>query len=91
MIWRPARRRALVDAALAAYAQWREECEAVRTAYRTWTAARACAGNIAFDAYQAALDREESAARTYARRMRRAGHLAETALAHQLQGSFPPR
>jgi hypothetical protein len=87
MIRRAARRRAVVDAALAAYGQWREECYAVQTAYRTWTAASASAGSVAFEVYQAALDREESAARTYARAMRRARHLAETALAHQLQSS----
>jgi hypothetical protein len=85
------RRRAVVDAAVAAYAQWREECDAVRTAYRTWTAASASAGWVAFEAYRAALDREEAAARKYARVMTRAGHLAETALAHQLQSSSRAR
>jgi hypothetical protein len=91
VIRRRARRRAVVDAAVAAYAQWRVECDAVRTAYRTWTAASAYAGSVAFEAYQAALDREESAARIYARVIRRAGQLAETALAHQLQSSSPGR
>jgi hypothetical protein len=32
MIWRPARRRACVDAVLAAYGQWRSERDAVRAA-----------------------------------------------------------
>jgi hypothetical protein len=81
------RRRAVVNAAVGAYVHWREECDAVRTAYRTWTAASASASWVAFEAYRAALDREEAAARTYARVMRRAGHLAETALAHQMQSS----
>jgi hypothetical protein len=91
MIRRRARRRAVVDAAVAAYAQWRVECAAVRSAYRTWTAASASAGSVAFEAYHAALDREERAARIYARVTRRAGRLAETALAYQLQGSSPGR
>jgi hypothetical protein len=39
---------------------------------------------LAFDAYTAALEREEGAAQLYARLMRRAGRLAETGLAEQL-------
>ena len=34
MIWGAARRRARVDAAVAAYTQWRSERDAVRAAYR---------------------------------------------------------
>lgn len=44
MIWRAARRRARVDAAVAAYRQWHSECDAVRAAYRVWVAASAFAG-----------------------------------------------
>jgi hypothetical protein len=84
MIWRAARRRARVDAAVAAYRQWHSERDAVRAAYRVWLAASAFAEPLAFEAYQSALDREERAATTYARLMRRVRHLTETGLAHQL-------
>ncbi|HKO27974.1 MAG TPA: hypothetical protein VJU80_10990 [Solirubrobacteraceae bacterium] len=84
MIWGAARRRARVDAAVAAYTQWRSECDAVRAAYRAWSAASASGEPLAFAAYQSALDREERAAATYAGLMSRVGHLAETGRAHQL-------
>lgn len=81
---RSARQRALVDGAVAAYTQWREECAAVRSAYRRWIGARAVDRPFAFADYNAALDREERAARRYARLMGRARDLRETGLAHQL-------
>jgi hypothetical protein len=84
MIGRAARRRARVDAAVAAYRQWHSERDAVRAAYRVWVAASAFAEPLAFEAYQSALDREERAAKTYAGLMRRVRHLTETALAQQL-------
>ena len=84
MIGRAARRRARVDAAVAAYRQWHSERDAVRAAYRVWVAASALAEPPAFEAYQSALDREERAAKTYAGLMRRVRHLTETGLAHQL-------
>jgi hypothetical protein len=84
--WRAARRRARVDAALAAYRQWRSERDAVRATYRVWVATSAFGEPLAFAAYQSALDREERAAKTYARLMRRVRHLRETGLAHQLAG-----
>jgi len=84
MIWRAARRRARVDAAVAAYRQWHSERDAVRAAYRVWVAASAFAEPLAFEAYQSALDREERAAMTYATLLRRVQHLTETGLAHQL-------
>ena len=84
MIWGAARRRARVDAAVAAYTQWRSERDAVRAAYRVWSAAGAFGEPLAFETYQSALDREERAATTYASLMSRVGHLAETGLAHQL-------
>jgi hypothetical protein len=83
MIWGAARRRARVDAAVAACAQWRSERDAVRAAYRVWSAAGAFGVPLAFETYQSALDREERAT-TYASLMSRVGHLAETGLAHQL-------
>ena len=70
MIGRAARRRARVDAAVAAYRQWHSERDAVRAAYRVWVAASALAEPLAFEAYQSALDREERAAKTYAGLMR---------------------
>ena len=91
MIWRATRRRARVDAAVAAYRQWHSERDGVRAAYRVWVAASACAvaasacaEALAFEAYQSALDREERAAKTYAGLMRRVRHLTEIGLAHQL-------
>ena len=83
MIWR-ARRRARVDAAFAAYTQWRSERDAVRAAYRRWSGAGPFDEALAFAAYQAALDREERAATTYAGLMSRVGHRAETGVAHRL-------
>ena len=83
-IMRSARQRALVDAAVIAYTQWRWECAAVRNAYRRWKSVSAFDRPRAFDAYKATLDREEGAAKLYARLMTRAGHLAEAGLAHQL-------
>ena len=84
MIFGAARRRARVDAAFAAYTQWRSERDAVRAAYRVWSAAGAFGEPLAFEAYQSALDREERAATRYASLMGRVGHVAETGLAHQL-------
>jgi hypothetical protein len=81
---RLARKRTLVDDAVAAYTQWRDECAAVRNAYRRWLGASAVRKRLAFEDYNAALDREERAARRYARLMGRAGHLPETGLARQL-------
>jgi hypothetical protein len=80
MIWGAARRRARVDAAVAAYAQWRSERDAVRAAYRVWSAAGAFGEPLAFETYQSALDRDQRAATTYASLMS-VGHLAETGLA----------
>ena len=79
-IRRSARRRALVDSAVAAYTQWRRECAAVGNAYRRWVIASALDRPLAFDAYTAALDREEDAVQLYARLMKRVGHLVETGL-----------
>ena len=86
-LWGSGRRRAAADSALAAYLEWRRECDAVRVAYRTWRGARALDEPRTFDAYKAALDREESAAALFARRMQRAHRLAETRLALQLAQS----
>jgi hypothetical protein len=79
-----ARRRALVDAAVAAYVEWRTQCGAVRDAYHWWATTSAVQKPFAFDAYQAALDSEEGAAKLYARLMRHVGRLGEDALAERL-------
>jgi hypothetical protein len=76
MIWGAARRRARVDAAVAAYTQWRSERDAVRAAYRVWSAAGAFGEPLAVETYPSALDREERTATTYASLMSRVGHLA---------------
>jgi hypothetical protein len=86
-LWGSGRRRSAPHNALAAYVQWRSECDAVRVAYRTWRDACALDEPRAFDAYRAALDGEESAAVLFARRMRRARRVAETGLALQLAHS----
>ena len=78
------RRRDTRELAVDAYVAWREECVAVRTAYLAWRRARAAEAALAFDAYEAALDREEIAAEAYRALMRRVGHLVEPGLARQL-------
>ncbi|HEY2654328.1 MAG TPA: hypothetical protein VGI55_00975 [Solirubrobacteraceae bacterium] len=89
-IKRAARRRAVAEAAVAAYSQWREECAAVRSTYRRWASASAVDEPLAFIAYKAALDREQRAATLYARLIRRAGHVVEIGLA-QVQTSSGTR
>jgi hypothetical protein len=78
------RQRMLADAAVVAYSEWRSECAAVRASYRRWVGARGEEEPSAFSDYRSALDREEHAAKHFARLMRRAGHLAETGIALQL-------
>ena len=58
----------MADEALAAYIEWREECEAVRGAYLRWTRSGTARPEsaLAFAAYGAALDHEERAASLYA-------------------------
>ena len=88
MRWKPRRRsirkRNTVDLAVDAYVSWREECRAVRDAYLAWRHGPAAEAAVAFDAYKAALDREEVAADVYAELVSRVGHLAEIGLARQL-------
>lgn len=56
----------LVDEALEAYVDWREECAEVWDAYERWLGARKIDDAGAFAAYRAALDREECASHAYA-------------------------
>ena len=58
--------RQLVDAAIDAYVDWREECAGVWDAYERWVHAPDIDAAGAFVAYRAALDREESASHAYA-------------------------
>ena len=84
LIRRSARQRALAAGAVTAYAHWRSESIAVRAAYRRWVGAGLAERTFAFDAYNDALDREEHAAKRYARLIGRAGKTPTTALFHQL-------
>jgi hypothetical protein len=56
----------LVDEAMDAYVDWREECVAVWDAYARFARGTVTDAPLAFSAYRAALDREECAARAYA-------------------------
>jgi hypothetical protein len=68
-------RRRLVDEAMDAYLDWREECFAVSDAYRGWAGAETTDAGLAFGVYTAALDREERASQVYAGLIRRVGDL----------------
>lgn len=61
----------LVDRLIDLYCDWRTECSEVRAAYEEFAAAPAQQGALAYAAYCAALDREESAASEYARQLLR--------------------
>ena len=69
----------LVDDAVIAYVEWREECMQVWNAYGSWASAPPEDVRRAHVAYRAALDREEAAANVYAGLMKRVGQLVETA------------
>ena len=56
----------LVDEAIDAYVDWREECVGVWDAYERWARAPKVDAAGAFSAYRAALDREECASDAYA-------------------------
>jgi len=55
----------LVDRRIERYVDWREASVAVHDAYATWCSAPVAQRSRSFLAYQAALDREESAATGY--------------------------
>jgi hypothetical protein len=59
-------RRRLVNEALAAYLEWRQECSAVSLAYSRWASAGASEASLSYAAYAAALEREERASELYA-------------------------
>ena len=77
--------RPMLDDAVLAYVQWREECAAVWNAYRWWESATTEDAVGAHAAYRAALDREEAAATVYAKLIDRIGYLAEPGSDKQLQ------
>jgi hypothetical protein len=59
-------RRRMVDEAMDAYVDWREESAHVWEAYHRWLSAGRTDAALAFRAYAAALDREERASEVYA-------------------------
>jgi hypothetical protein len=71
-------RQLLVDDAMDAYLEWREESIAVWDAYGCWTSAGSDDISLAYGAYAAALDREERASEVYADRIRGVRELVTT-------------
>lgn len=61
----------LLDEAVDAYVDWREECAGVWSAYGRWLRATVVDAPLAFSAYRAAVDREECAAHVYGALMTR--------------------
>jgi hypothetical protein len=59
------------------YISWRQECDAVRLAYRRWVESERGEGWLAYAGYVAALDREERAARTYADHIERFSRICD--------------
>jgi hypothetical protein len=62
-----ASREVALDVLLERYLSWREECDAVRVAYQRWGRAGGAQRESAYADFIAALNREEHAARIYAR------------------------
>ena len=87
LIRRFARRRALVDVAVTADAQWRSECAAVRGAYHRWLAAGAGDKRVCLLRVHRRAGSRGARGRGYARLISRAGETLETALLHQLARS----
>jgi hypothetical protein len=75
-----AQRRRLLNEAMDAYIEWREQCRAVRVAYSSWAGAPASDAEVWYATYAAALDREERASELYARLAGRVGDLVPTDL-----------
>ena len=63
----------MVDDAVIAYVEWREECIEVWNAYGWWASAPPEDVRRAHASYRAALDREEAASKVYAGLMKRVG------------------
>lgn len=60
----------LVDRMIELYCDWRTDCAEVQAAYERFSSAPASDRAVAFAAYTAALDREESACEAYAAQIR---------------------
>jgi len=58
----------VIDDLMEMYVEWREECVGLDSAYQRWLSVPVAERDLAFAAYQAALDREEQASAVYARR-----------------------
>jgi hypothetical protein len=69
------RRERLVDELVEAYVDWRETCDRVNDAYRSWAGKTAPGAKVRFGLYMAALTAEERAAGVYAGLVRRAEQL----------------
>lgn len=65
-----------IDKLLERYISWREECRAVRFAYRQWIESERVDRQLAYASYVAALDREERAAGSYATQIERVRRFA---------------
>jgi hypothetical protein len=74
----------LLDEALDAYVDWREDPAEVWDAYERWGRAPAVNASFAFSAYCAAVDREERASHVYAELKTRAA-----ALGHRCPSGVP--
>jgi hypothetical protein len=64
----------IVDDFLQSWISWREACESVHSAYDWWRTCDPSLRRTAFEAYRAALDREEHAARIHWHRSLFAAH-----------------
>jgi hypothetical protein len=81
----------MVDEALDAYVDWREECIRVWDAYDHWLSASRVDAPFAFPAYVAALDREERASEVYAGVISRLDPLVSTLSEERPRIGYPPR
>jgi hypothetical protein len=59
----------VIDGLMDLYVDWREESFGVQLAYDRWTRGSADDREVAFAAYRAALEREESACRAFSERI----------------------
>ena len=77
----------LVDLLIDLYCDWRTACAEVWAAYERLNSASASERAVAFAAYTAALDREQSACESYAAHI----HMVETRLAGSRVVRVPPQ
>jgi hypothetical protein len=84
------RQQRLVDEAVVAYVEWREESGAVWVAYGRWASAPAEDAGHAHAAYRAALDREEAAAQVYANLIESVGELLRPGMTTPVDEELPP-